>query len=118
MMVVLMGLFVSSFPLAAMDTSNVLTILLYICSCVPFLFDSLITGVNVAQELRGDQATITEIKEEEFTQASSSAIGEDEKAEVSPSERILPEAIRSVTPLNNILTSNWKDGAFEQTNST
>lgn len=45
-------------------------------------------------------------------------INEDEKEEVSPSERILPEVVRNNTPLNNILTTNWRDSACEQTNST
>ena len=114
-MVILMSLFVCSFP--SSHLSNVFNIMLYICSSVPFLFDTLITGVNVAQQIRDSSATVTEIKNEDFTMANGN-INEDEKEEVAPSERILPEVVRNNTPLNNILTTNWRDSACEQTNST
>ena len=115
MMLILMSLLVCNFPSGHL--SNVFNIMLYICSCVPFLFDTLITGVNVAQEIRDSSATVTELKAEDYTMASGN-INEVNKEEVSPSERILPEFVRNNTPLNNILTTNWRDSACEQTNST
>jgi len=34
-----------------------------------------------------------------------------------PSERIMPDAIANIEPINNLLTGNWKENAFAQNNT-
>ena len=93
----------------------------FIMCCLPFVWDMLISMRHAYGNMTSDRpqtATVQELtpaNEENFL-----SMNEQESTEsmYEPSERIMPDVVQRITPLNNLLTSNWKENAYDQRNST
>lgn len=65
--------------------------------------------------------TVTELtpeNEENFLSADSGISQQATQSMYNPSDRIVPDVIAQIEPINNLMTGNWKENAVATTNST
>ena len=107
--------------------SSMLGWLGYMFCCMPFFIDMFIS-LNTAYEklmVRNSSSgncTVEEISpnEENFiSQNHNESVNSNDAAAsmVDPSDRLVPESIARIEPLNNLLTSNWKENAVSTSNT-
>lgn len=93
---------------------------------MPFFADLLISIRQAFAKLSDDEqssCTVEEISanEENFINMSGHDPVRDQDQQenmVDASSRLIPDAVQQVTPLNNLLTNNWRENAVATTNTT
>ena len=99
----------------------------YMLCCLPFFIDMFIS-LNTAWEKltvgnsSSGNCTVEEISpnEENFISQNHNESADSNNASanmVDPSDRLVPESIARIEPLNNLLTSNWKENAVSTSNT-
>ena len=90
--------------------------------CMPFFLDLLMSMrgayLNMTEGTTTG-ATVEEVAaiEENFISAPENDDIREERM-YEPSERLMPEALAQIEPINNLATSNWRDNAVDSSNTT
>lgn len=105
--------------------ASILSWVAYFLCCLPFFADGLFSLYGAATRLISDapqtegSCTVEELSpaiEENFLGQNNATDRQSDM--LHPSDRLVPNAIASNEPLNNLVTSDWKENAVESNNST